>query len=134
MSPLAGTSIANLEKSQRHANHQFKSATMRFEVEGETVLLTQGGVNMSGKQESSTLTLRADGQEHPVSPEAPGVVVVTNWIGPNVLETVGKKDDKVLGRGTYEVSADRRTLTATVGGVDGAGKACRPQVIVLDRA
>lgn len=28
MNPLTGTWIANIEKSQRHANHQFKSATI----------------------------------------------------------------------------------------------------------
>src|SRR5688572_30175709 len=133
MNPLSGQWIANLEKSRRHENHQFQSAALRFEVSGNTIALTQSGVNMSGKDESSTLTLVADGEEHPVSPQAPGVVVISKWIGPHILETVGKRGDAILGRGTYEVAADGQTLTATVAGIDAQGKAFE-QVIVFDRA
>jgi hypothetical protein len=131
MNPLSGTWIANLAKSQRHQNHQFQSATLRFDVVENTISLTQSGVNMSGKPESSTLTLLADGREHPV-PQAPGVVVVTQWVAAHVLETIGKKDGEVLGRGTYEVSPDNRTLTARVAGTDASGAAFE-QVIVFDR-
>lgn len=130
--PFAGTWVANLEKSRRHANHQFHSATLTFEISGDQISMTHAGVNMSGKQESGTSTLTADGQEHPVSPLAPGVVVVTTWEGTHVLVTEGKKDGGVVGRGTYAVSEDGHTLTATVAGTDGAGKAFE-QVIVFDR-
>ena len=133
MNPLTGTWVANLDKSRRHEHHQFQSASLRFEVSGNTVSLTQSGVNMSGKDESSTLTLVADGEEHPVSPQAPGVVVISRWIGTHVLETIGKRGDATLGRGTYEVAADGHSLTATVAGIDGQGKAFE-QVIVFDRA
>ena len=43
---------------------------------------------MSGKPESSTIALQADGEEHALSPQAPGMVVVTRWIGRHVLETM----------------------------------------------
>lgn len=132
MDPFTGTWVANLAKSHRHQNHQFQSATLRFDVSGNTISLTQAGVNMSGKEESSTLTLDADGEEHAVSPQAPGIVVVSKWIGTHVLETIGKRGSDIVGRGTYEVSPDGRTLTATVSGVDGKGAAFE-QVIVFDR-
>lgn len=61
-----------------------------------------------------------------------GVVVVTTWEGTHVLVTEGKKDGGVVGRGTYAVSEDGHTLTATVTGTDGAGRAFE-QVIVFDR-
>ena len=132
MNPLSGQWIANLEKSRRHENHLFQSAALRFEVTGNTVALTQSGVNMSGKDESSTLTLVADGEEHAVSPQAPGVVVISRWIGTHTLETTGKRGEAILGRGTYEVAADGHTLTATVAGIDAQGKTFE-QVIVFDR-
>ena len=132
MNAFVGTWIANTEKSRRHANHQFQSATLSFEVAGDVVSLTHGGVNMAGKHESGTTVLRADGLEHEVSPQAPGVVVATRWVGPHVLETVARKDGHVVGSGTYHVSGDDRTLTATVAGTDGAG-APFEQVIVFDR-
>ena len=132
MDPFTGTWIANLAKSHRHPNHQFQSATLRFEVSGNAVSLTQAGVNMSGKNESSTRTLDADGQEHAVLPQAPDVVVISRWIGTHVLETIGKRGDDIVGRGTYEVSPDGRMLTATVSGIDAKGAAFE-QVIVFDR-
>ena len=132
MNPFTGTWVADVAKSQRHANHLFQSATLQFDVSGNAVTLTQAGVNMSGKRESSTLDLRADGQEHAVSPQAPDVVVVTKWIGTHVLETIGKRGPEIIGRGTYEVSADGRTLTATVSGTDAQG-AIFEHVILFDR-
>ena len=132
MDLFTGTWRANLAKSQRHSNHMFHSATLHFDVSGDTVTLTHTGVNRDGNQESGTTTLHADGREHPVSPQTPGVVVVTKWMGAHTLETAAMKDGQVVGQGTYEVSGDGRTLTAKVRGVDGSG-APFEQVIVFDR-
>ena len=131
MNPFVGTWTANIEKSHRHANHQFGSATLRFDVSGDDVVLVHSGVNAAGKLESGETRLRADGQEHPVSPQAPDVVVATRWVGSNVLETIARKDGQVVGHGKYEVSPDGATLTATVAGTDAAGKLFE-QVIVFD--
>ena len=89
MNPFTGTWIANIEKSRRHANHQFQSATLTFEVNGDDVSMTHAGVNMSGKHESGTTVYKADGQEHAVSPQAPGVVAVTTWFSTHILESEG---------------------------------------------
>ena len=132
MNPLAGTWIANLEKSHRHANHQFKSTTMTITVSGDVVSLCYAGVNMAGKEESGTTDLHTDGQEHPV-PQAPSILVATWWASPHVLETEARKDGQVVGKGTYAVSEDGKSLSATVAGTDGAG-APFEQVIVFDRA
>ena len=130
MHPLHGTWIANIAKSARHANHQFQNATMRLEVGVDVVVLSYEGVNASGKQESSTQTIRADGQEHPVE-GAPGIVTIST-LESRRLESSAKRDGVALGRGTYEVAEDGRTLTATVAGIDASGKAF-DQVIVFDR-
>ena len=130
-SPLVGNWAANLSKSKQHPNHQFQSATLQFVVNGDTVTLTHGGVNAAGQEESGTMTVQADGKERPI-PQAPGMVSVVRWIGSRVLETVGKKDGQIVGHGTYEVSADGKTLTATVSGRDESGAAFE-QVIVFDR-
>jgi hypothetical protein len=133
MNPFVGTWVANLEKSRRHANHQFQSATLTFAVSGDVVSLTHAGVNMAGKSESGTTVLHADGHEHQVSPQAPGVVAVTKWVGSLVLATEATKDGSAVGAATYAVSEDGRTLTATVAGIDAVGKSF-DQVIVFDRA
>lgn len=130
-SPLSGDWVANIAKSKRHPNHQFQSATLHFVVDGNTVTLTHAGVNAGGQQESGTVVLEADGKERPV-PGQPGVVVVAKWVGPRLLQTVGKSAGATVGEGSYEVSPDGRTLTATVSGTD-AGGARFEQVIVFDR-
>ena len=132
MNPFLGTWVANIAKSRRHANHQFQSASLTFEASGDAIVLTHAGVNMAGKQESGTTVLHPDGEEHAVSPEAPGVMVVTRFLGTHVLESEACSNGQVLGRGTYTVSDDGQTLTATVAATDGAGAAFE-QVIVFDR-
>jgi hypothetical protein len=131
MHPLAGHWIANIEKSRRHANHQFESATATFTVGAGEVVMAYDGINASGKRETSSQMFRADGQEHAI-PQAPGFVAVST-LGERRLESMGKKDGTVLGRGIYEVSDDGQTMTATVSGIDAAGKTF-DQVIVFDRA
>ena len=130
-SPFSGTWKANISKSKQHPNHLFESATLRFEVSDDVVLLTYTGVNMSGEQESGTTKLHPDGKEH-LFAEAPGVVEVTKWVGSHILETVAKKDGKVVGQSRYEVSSDGKTLTAKVKGIDASGAEFE-QVIVFDR-
>jgi hypothetical protein len=127
---LAGIWTASLAKSRRDPNHQFHRATMRVEVEGDRVSLTYGGVNAAGKTEEGTQLICADGEAHPEA-AAPGVVC-TSTIDAHTLQVVATKDGAMVGRGSYEVSEDGRTLTATMSGFDASG---RPfdQVIVFDR-
>lgn len=132
MYPLTGSWAANLEKSRRHLNHQFASATMTFDVTDEAVSMAYSGVNAAGKEESSALEFYPDGKEHPVSPQAPGVMMICNWAGTHRLDTEARKGDSILGRGSYEVSADGGVLTATLSGIDASGAAFE-QVIVFDR-
>lgn len=130
ISAFAGTWVANIEKSRRHPNHQFKSATMQLVVVGDIVILTHGGVNAGGQEESGKVVLQADGKEHPV-PEAPGVTVVTRWLGSRVLQSIAKSAGAQVGEQTYEVSADGKTLTAKASGTDASG-ASFDQVIAFD--
>ena len=132
MSAFAGNWVANLEKSRRHANHQFKSATLTFDINGDAVWLTHAGVNMSGKHESGKTRYTADGQPHPVSAQTPAVVAVTTFVDPRTLSTEASKDGRTLARATYAVSEDERTLTVTIAGIDAAGQPF-DQVIVFDR-
>jgi hypothetical protein len=131
MHQLTGTWTANLEKSRRHPNHQFRRVTMRFDVEGDAVSLAFEGVNAAGAAEEGTRQIRADGAAHP-EPAAAGVLTIST-IDARMLEVIATKDGATVGRACYEVSEDGRSLISTTSGVDGSG---RPfdQVIVFDRA
>ena len=58
--------------------------------------------------------------------------MITRWVGPRMLQTIGKSAGAQVGEQTYEVSTDGKTLTAKVAGVD-AGGSRFDQVIVFDR-
>jgi hypothetical protein len=133
MNAFPGTWVANLEKSRRHVHHQFYNATLTIEVSGDTVSLTHAGVNAAGQQESGTTVLHADGREHAVSPQAPGVFAVTKWDGAQALSTEARIDGRVVGEASYALSDDHDTLTLTIAGTDAAGKPF-DQVIVFDRS
>ncbi len=129
--PFAGSWKANLEKSQQHENHQFKSTVLRFEISDDAVSIIYTGINMAGKEESGTRKVRPDGQERAIA-EAPGMVEMAKWVNSHTLEVVAKKAGEVVGKSTYEVSRDEKTLTSKIKGIDGKGRPFE-QVIVFDR-
>ena len=131
-SPFVGRWQADISRSTRHPANQFRAATMDFAVAGDSVSITNVVVTDAGREESETHTFVADGRERASNGTGGGAagggtatrhLLVARWLGARVLETVDKQDGRVVGRGTYEVSADGRTLTITAA----------EQVIVLVR-
>jgi hypothetical protein len=122
-SPFAGRWSANLARSRRHPDNEFRSATILFEVNGDDVRLTDVVVDGSGRDERHVNAIRVDGVEH-VSDSANGYSLLAKWRGPRILEAVAKKDGQLVGVTRYEVSADDQTLTISADQL----------LIVLDRA
>src|SRR5262245_38215285 len=59
-----------------------------------------------------------DGRDYPV-PGFPGLVVKTTLPSPGTIQTECRREDgSIVGQGTYAVSADGRSLTATTSGWD----------------
>ena len=121
-SPFAGTWMANVARSRQHPLNPFRSATMHIDVDGDRVTITDVVVDSQGRSEQRENTFQADGIEHP-SPAGNGYSLTVTQRGARVLETLGKKDGEVIGRGTYEVDPEGGILTIT--GED--------QLIVLER-
>jgi hypothetical protein len=121
-SPFAGTWTANLPKSKRHPERPFQAATMRFDVDGDTLTITDVVVEASGDEVRSAMIIHADGVER-ASEYGNGCLLTVSRHGSHSIETVATKDGQLVGRGTYEVSADGNTLTVTTD----------EQMIVLDR-
>ena len=128
---LAGTWIANIEKSKRHPNHLFKSAKLSFSIADNVITMTFSGVNMSGVEENGGTVFHPDGKEHPLA-SMQGAVEVSRWVNAQKLQTVVTQNGKVIGESTFEVSADGKTLTATIKGEDASGGNFE-QIIVCDR-
>ena len=109
-------------ESRRHPANPFKSARIHFAVRGASVEIRDEFVDESGRSARGHNRLETDGVERAT---ANGYAITASWLGDRELETVARKDGQVIGRSTYTVSADGRTLTIA----DDSGDS----VIVLDR-
>ena len=119
-SPFTGRWIADVTRSKRHPANQFRRATIVFAVRGNSVEVNNNVLDEAGKVVRGRHTFQADGVEYPFTN---GHALTASWRGPRMLETVATQHGKVVGRGTYTVSEDGRTLTITD----------ENQEIVLDR-
>ncbi|HEY6179109.1 MAG TPA: hypothetical protein VIX73_31865 [Kofleriaceae bacterium] len=135
-SPFVGTWTANLAESKRHPANLFQSATLEFAVDGNAVTITHRGTGATGEAEHSTNRLEVDGEEHPSGP-AHAYAVTAKWHGARVLETTARKQGRIVGRGTYEVSSNGKLLVVSTRapGANADGWATEfEQVILFDRA
>ena len=118
--PLIGTWKLNPARSDFDPNHRPSAATMILELtpEGHYSLIAEG-VNEKGEKCSERpAKFIPDGKEHPV-PEFPGLISIVTRPHANTLSAeVRREDGSVVGGGTYVVSADGNSLTATNFGYD----------------
>jgi len=117
---LIGTWKLNPAESQFDAHHRPRAATMVLERTPEGhYLLTAEGLNEKGEPVKERPTrMIADGKEHPV-PDLPGLIAVVTRSDPYTLTAeVHREDGSVVGGGTYAVSKDGKSLTATNFGYD----------------
>ena len=107
-SPFAGSWTAHLDESRLHPSASVTSASLYFAVDDDTITIRNVVRDSSGKRESGAQTLIVDGEERP----APNgdYVIVARWLGPRAIETTATRGGRVVGQGTYEVSADGGTL------------------------
>jgi hypothetical protein len=118
--PFVGTWTLNTALSEFDANHRPTAGTVTFEIDEQGRYLMQGqGTNASGdKVVERPQRFIPDGKEHPI-PNAPGLKAISTQPDANTLTGEARREDgSVIGGGTYVVSADGKTLTATNFGFD----------------
>ena len=101
---------------------------MRFEREPEGYLMRAEGICDGKRVEEQPQRFILDGKEHP-APGAPGVTAVSTRPDANTIQAAARSGDRVLGEGSYVVSADGATLTATVRGVDAQQRPLQTTVV-----
>jgi hypothetical protein len=119
--PIAGGWLANVSKSKRHPANPFRNARIHFTVRGNTVEIVDEFVDESGKPVRGRNTVEADGVER----SSGHGYALNSRLTTSGFETMVIKDGGVIGRITYSVAADGRTLTIA----DDRGDS----MIVLDR-
>ena len=117
--PFVGTWKLNPENSAFDANHRPTAATMVFELEGDYLIMQAQGTDGRGQPVSERpQKFLTDGQAHPL-PGLPGLVAVATRPDSNTLLAEARREDgSVVGAGSYVVSKDGGTLTATTSGMD----------------
>ena len=118
--PFVGTWELNPAESEFDPNHRPSQATMRFELNADgAYVLKAEGVNQKGERVAERpTTFVPDGRPYAV-PDFPGLSATTVLEDPHTIRgEVRREDGTIVGGGTYVVSADGKSLTATTAGFD----------------
>lgn len=118
---FAGTWRLNVTKSQFDPKYVPKDGVVVFEPDGDGYLMKAEGTSSSGERcQERAQRLLLDGKEHPM-PDIPGLTGLSTRPTPNRIEAEGRMNGEVVGRATYDVSEDGKTLTATARGTGVSG-------------
>lgn len=115
---FSGTWKLNPAKSAFDPNHRPTQGTMRFVRDADGYQMTAEGVKEGGEKVAEhPQKLILDGKEHAV-PGVPGAMAAASSPDPHTIRACAKMGETILGDGSYVVSADGATLTATMSGID----------------
>jgi hypothetical protein len=115
---FVGTWKLNVERSQFDPKHVPAAGTLVFELDSDgCVLMKAEGINAAGERVAERpQRFIFDGQEHPMA-DIPGLTGMATRPNANTIVGEGRMNGKVVGKGTYAVSADGKTLSATASGM-----------------
>jgi hypothetical protein len=120
--PLIGTWKLNLTKSTYSSGPPPRSQTATFEAVGQALRVTLKGINAQGNPTKRVDMLFDDGKSYPVT-GVPNYDAVSYKRGnDSTNEITATKAGKVVQTATNVMSADGKTLTMTVTGVNANGQ------------
>jgi hypothetical protein len=120
--PRIGTWKLNVAKSKYDPGPPPQSQTLKVEPSGKGEKITSETVTADGKTVTVTYTANFDGKDYPLTGSAAGAdKVALKRIDARTTERIDKKDGKPLVTIRRVVSADGKTMTATVTGTNAEG-------------
>lgn len=129
---LSGTWILNAEKSMHSPGPAPKSLTVVIESNENNYKIDATGMDGDGKPIHVQYSAKFDGKDYPATGIANADTVSVKRIDANTVETLQKKDGKVVMTVTTKVSADGKTRTSTWRGKNAEGKDVH-NVVVFDK-
>lgn len=117
---FVGTWQLNPDRCEFDPNHRPTSGTLVFErdARGHYLMKAEGTSAKGQKVTERPQTFIPDGEPHPV-PDFPGLSARTTLTNQHELHAqVNREDGSVVGEGTYVVSSDGKSMTATATGFD----------------
>lgn len=123
--PFEGTWKANNDKSKWDPNYTPEEACLRFEPTDEGYLLVAYGIKDGQPVAERPTPIIPDGRRRPILDLSgrpmpgvpPGALAYGNRTDPLTIEAGAEVDGQMLGRGTYTVSDDGKSLTVTTEGM-----------------
>jgi hypothetical protein len=118
--PFVGTWKLNPARCEFDPHHRPTSGTLVFErdPEGRYVMKAEGTDANGKKVTERPQSFIPDGEPRPL-PDFPGLRAQATRLSPHELHAEVKREDgSIVGEGTYVVSADGMSLTATSAGFD----------------
>lgn len=128
----SGTWKMNAEKSKYSPGPPPKSLTVVVESDDNNYKIDATGTDSDGKPMHVQYSAKFDGKDYPATGAANADSVSVRRIDANTVETVQKKDGKVMMTITSTVSKDGKTRTSTWRGKNAEGKDVH-NVVVFDK-
>lgn len=128
---FTGSWKLNPEKSHVDANHQVSGGTMRWERTADGYLMKAEGCHGGQAVQERPATFVLDGEEHAI-PGQPGTTALASSPAPRIIQVEARNAGRIVGKGSYIVSEDGTTLTATMAGTDAQQRTFQT-VVVWDR-
>ena len=119
---LSGTWKMNSEKSKYSPGPAPKDLTVVVESDENNYKLDASGTGGDGKPTHVQYSAKFDGKDYPATGIANADAVSLKRIDANTIETLQKKDGKVVMTITTRVSTDGKTRTSTWHGKNAEGK------------
>jgi hypothetical protein len=129
---LSGAWSMNAEKSKYSPGPPPKSLTVVVESDENNYKLDATGMDGDGKPIQIQYSAKFDGKDYPATGIANADTVSVKRIDANTVETMQKKDGKVVMTITTKVSKDGKTRTSTWRGKNAEGKDVH-NVVVFDK-
>ena len=129
---FSGTWSMNAEKSTYSPGPPTKSLTVVVESDENNYKLEATGTDGDGKPIHVQYSAKFDGKDYPATGIANADTVSVKRIDANTVETMQKKDGKVVMTITTKVSKDGKTRTSTWRGKNAEGKDVH-NVVLFDK-
>jgi len=129
---LSGTWKMNTEKSKYSPGPAPKDLTIVVDSDENNYKLDATGTDGDGKPMHVQYSAKFDGKDYPATGIANADAVSLKRIDANTIETLQKKDGKVVMTITAKVSKDGKTRTSTWHGKNAEGKDVH-NVVAFDR-
>ena len=129
---LSGTWKMNPEKSKYSPGPAPKDLTVVVESDENNYKLDATGTDGDGKPTHVQYTAKFDGKDYPATGNANFDAVSLKRIDANTIETLQKKEGKVVMTVTTKVAEDGKTRTSTWHGKNADGKNVH-NVVVFDK-